>query len=318
MFIKKKAECVGYSEIDKHAIEEYQMHFPSHKNLGDITQIKKKDIDKLGKIDLVVAGFPCNDLSSLKKNRQGLHGESSGLFWKLKDILKWINRNNKNLSIIIENNVSMSMYWRDKITNELKTVFRKPVYCNYFDSCQWVVQRRRRYYWTLQEIPLYTDGKIQNMDNVLLSVDELVKNYNKSNHKLNPIFINDKEIDYLNTSPFHNHGKKGEIIIKKGQNKLCVSKRHVPYSTRLTLRSSSTTDNYIKSVDTSRQFLLDYRLCKHPDRFIPRYYEKLELNRLFGFPDNFIKTNKKTIYSKLYGKSVIPPVIIHIILSLNI
>lgn len=37
-----QAKCVGYSEIDKHAIAEYGRHYPSHKNLGDITKIKER------------------------------------------------------------------------------------------------------------------------------------------------------------------------------------------------------------------------------------------------------------------------------------
>ena len=30
------AECVGYSEIEKRAIEVYSKHFPKHKNYGDL------------------------------------------------------------------------------------------------------------------------------------------------------------------------------------------------------------------------------------------------------------------------------------------
>jgi len=31
------AICVGFSEVDKHAIQVYTHHFPEHENLGDIT-----------------------------------------------------------------------------------------------------------------------------------------------------------------------------------------------------------------------------------------------------------------------------------------
>lgn len=40
-------ECVGYSEIDKYAIQIYQKHFPKHKNYGDITKIKTEQLQGL-------------------------------------------------------------------------------------------------------------------------------------------------------------------------------------------------------------------------------------------------------------------------------
>lgn len=39
---KEDAICVGYSEIDKHAIAEYARHYPDHHNLGDVTKLKKR------------------------------------------------------------------------------------------------------------------------------------------------------------------------------------------------------------------------------------------------------------------------------------
>lgn len=78
-------ECLGYSEIDKYALKIYNRHFPNHKNLGDIKCIQKDDIVKLGKCDLVVAGFPCTNLSSManfKGNNKGLKGPKSGLFYE--------------------------------------------------------------------------------------------------------------------------------------------------------------------------------------------------------------------------------------------
>lgn len=71
----KDAECYGYTEIDKHAISEYERHYPFHDNVGDVKNIKKKTIDRIGKNDLIVGGFPCSDLSSMNhKGRQGLDG----------------------------------------------------------------------------------------------------------------------------------------------------------------------------------------------------------------------------------------------------
>ena len=53
-----EAECVGFSEIDKYAIQVYSKHFPTHKNYGDITQVTD-----LPDFDLFVGGFPCQPFS---------------------------------------------------------------------------------------------------------------------------------------------------------------------------------------------------------------------------------------------------------------
>ena len=65
------AQCIGYSEVKPHAIDIYEHHFPDHKNLGDITKISNSTIKQVTKngCDLVVAGFPCTNLSSMANIR---------------------------------------------------------------------------------------------------------------------------------------------------------------------------------------------------------------------------------------------------------
>ena len=60
------AECVGYSEIDKYAIQTYERHFPKHKNYGDATKIKA---DELPDFDMLCGGFPCQAFSIAGKRR---------------------------------------------------------------------------------------------------------------------------------------------------------------------------------------------------------------------------------------------------------
>src|SRR3990167_10724537 len=52
--------CVGFSEIDKYAIQIYQKYFPNHKNYGDITKINAGD---LSDFELLVGGVPCQSWS---------------------------------------------------------------------------------------------------------------------------------------------------------------------------------------------------------------------------------------------------------------
>ena len=301
------AECVGYSEIDKHALAEYERHYPNHTNIGDVTKIKKKDIEALGNIDIVIGGFPCSDLSSVNyKDRKGLDGEKSGLFWTMLKILKWARSTNPGLQIIIENNASMAHRWRDIISNELTKVFKQPVYCNYFDSSQWVMQRRRRYYWTITKIPIYNGPRLHTMKDVLVPVYKAIK-----------YVLSERAVEYMNASPKHLQFNSGKIMHNSDD---CYTLVDVPYATRLSSgKGSSSKNDFIRCVDTRLQnaFILDYRLCKGKHTFLPRYLTIEEINNIFGFPENYVFDTRSSVYLKLYGMTVTPPVIKHILITMK-
>lgn len=82
--IGDKHECVGFSEIDKYAIQIYQKHFPEHKNYGNITKI---NAEELPDFDLLVGGFPCQAFSIAGK-RQGFDDTRGTLFFDLARILR--------------------------------------------------------------------------------------------------------------------------------------------------------------------------------------------------------------------------------------
>ena len=75
------------SEIDTYATTVSMKHFPDMFRVGDIANIKHPEV-MTGKIDLMIWGSPCQDLSIAKKDRKGLDGERSGLFWKALEIWK--------------------------------------------------------------------------------------------------------------------------------------------------------------------------------------------------------------------------------------
>lgn len=87
--------CVGYSEIDKYAVEIYQKRFPQHKNYGDITKIKPH---KLPNFDLLVGGFPCQAFSIAGK-RKGFEDTRGTLFFDIARIL----RSKKPRLFVLEN-----------------------------------------------------------------------------------------------------------------------------------------------------------------------------------------------------------------------
>jgi DNA-cytosine methyltransferase len=76
--------CVGFSEVDKYAIEIYQRHFPNHKNYGDITKIDERELPDF---DLLIGGFPCQSFSVAGK--RGGFGDTRGtLFFDIARIVR--------------------------------------------------------------------------------------------------------------------------------------------------------------------------------------------------------------------------------------
>lgn len=80
-----RAECIGYSEIDKYAIKVYERQFNhgNHGNYRDATKIKPTDIPDF---DLLVGGFPCQAFSVAGK-RQGFDDTRGTLFFDIARIL---------------------------------------------------------------------------------------------------------------------------------------------------------------------------------------------------------------------------------------
>lgn len=76
-----------FSEIDKFAIQAYQNHFPKAKGVGDVRTVGS--FSKLGKIDLITFGFPCQDLSVAGKGK-GFDGARSSLFYEAVRIIREI------------------------------------------------------------------------------------------------------------------------------------------------------------------------------------------------------------------------------------
>ena len=75
------------SEIDKNAIKVTMANYPNTIQIGDVRNI---DVKTLPKIDLLIGGSPCQNLS-IAGNGKGLEGEKSCLFYEYARILKEIN-----------------------------------------------------------------------------------------------------------------------------------------------------------------------------------------------------------------------------------
>lgn len=100
------------SEIDKYAIAVTQSNFPNTIQVGSVVGL---DSSKFQDIDLMIGGSPCQDLSIAKKDRQGLQGQRSGLFFEYVRIRDEV----KPKYFILENVNSMPKEAKEQITRAL-------------------------------------------------------------------------------------------------------------------------------------------------------------------------------------------------------
>lgn len=77
-------EVVGMCEIDKHAQEVLRAHFAAQ-IVDDVKKIGKEQYERKS-IDIIVGGFPCQDLSIAGK-REGLAGKRSGLWYEFARVI---------------------------------------------------------------------------------------------------------------------------------------------------------------------------------------------------------------------------------------
>lgn len=155
-----KIDCYYASEVDRFAIGQTKLNFPDTVQLGDVRNI---DARKLGHVDLLIGGSPCQSFSfagkragmSTKENeeiytldrylelkRAGFEFEGqSYLFWEYIRILHELRETNPGVFFLLEN-VEMGKKW-EKVLSE--AIGLQGVHIN---SALVSAQIRKRIYWT--------------------------------------------------------------------------------------------------------------------------------------------------------------------------
>lgn len=129
-------------EIDKYAMQVTQANFPNTIQLGDVTKV---DLSELPKIDLVLAGSPCQGFSFAGK-QLAFDDPRSALFFEFVKILKEV----KPKYFLLEN-VRMKKEFLNIITEQVSNCYPEipfgiePILIN---SSLLSAQSRQRYYWT--------------------------------------------------------------------------------------------------------------------------------------------------------------------------
>lgn len=136
------------SEIDQSAIDVTMKHFPNTKQLGDVCKVQASDLPK---IDLLLAGSPCQGFSSAGKGL-GLEDPRSKLYFEFERLLKEV----RPTYFLLENVVMLS-----KDLNLISSrLGYEPVFIN---SGHFSIAERRRYYWSnipIRKLPIENNKQV--------------------------------------------------------------------------------------------------------------------------------------------------------------
>ena len=122
------------SEIKPYVIKVTQHNYPNTIQIGSVLGVKASDLPK---IDLCIGGSPCQDFSSANKEKLGLQGEKSGLFYEYLRLLKECEP-----KYFLLENVAMDDYSYQAISEMVGT------YPTNINSELVSGQLRQRSYWT--------------------------------------------------------------------------------------------------------------------------------------------------------------------------
>ena len=265
------------SEIDKHAINVSKNNYPNIIHLGDIKDIKAKELPK---IDLLIGGSPCQDLSNAQKGL-GLKGSKSSLFYEYIRLLE---------------EVQPKYFLLENVKNKWGNVMSDYVGVDYIEINSSILsaQSRPRYYWT-------------NID------------FEKFPQKLSKTYLKDiveKEVDnkyYLDKiglDTFLNEVKFNNNTSKEGINKVFEIPKEIHKDNErqrrvYSLKSKSPT--ILARADTTK-ILINNRVRK---------LTPLECERLQCIPDNYTSLASDTQRYKMIGNAFTVSIIEHFLKGLK-
>jgi len=203
-------EAYYASEVDKYALQISSKNYPDIVQVGDVKNLTQSYLcqGNICNFDLLIGGSPCQDLSIAKKDRKGLDGERSGLFWEYVRILKEV----KPKYFILENVNSMAKEAKALITETLGV---EPIMIN---ASLVSAQNRKRLFWTnIPNVTLPEDRGILLKDILEQEVDEkYLVHSNNWRVKRNTVDV-ERKSRCLNASTFKGALNDGMSLMRVGQ-----------------------------------------------------------------------------------------------------
>jgi DNA (cytosine-5)-methyltransferase 3A len=303
-------KCKYYaSEIDNYAMQVAKANHPDIIHIGDVKELDDGNLvlnnlagntgNKINITDLLIGGSPCQDLSIAKKDRKGLQGDKSSLFYEYVRILNEV----KPKYFILENVASMSKASKEAITKELFNI--DPIMIN---SALLTAQNRKRLYW----VGKLVDGKYQQ---VKIEQPEDQKIYLKD-------IIEDGCVDRLKSYCIDaNYYKGGNLksYFEKSRRQLVFDK-----PVRIGHFNKGGQGDRVYSINGKSVCLSSngggrgaktglYKIDLPNGEYTIRKLATTECCKLQGFPDNYVSIVSKTQGYKALGNSFTVPVIKHIL-----
>lgn len=137
--IETKWNC----EIEEFNRKELERLFPNTKQYEDIKELRNPQ-----SVDIISGGFPCQNISiAASKNRTGINGDKSGLFWEMLRVVSEV----KPRYVIIENSPALRSKGLDTILRQFASIGYDAEWQTLQGFQFGIPQRRRRIY-----IILYT------------------------------------------------------------------------------------------------------------------------------------------------------------------
>ncbi len=318
------------SETDKYALKVSSKNYPDIIQIGDVRDVKGNDYKN---IDILCGGSPCQDLSIAKKNRRGLAGERSGLFWEYVRILKEV----KPKYFILENVASMAKDQKEIITKILGV---EPIM---IDAKLVSAQQRKRFYWVGKlvkgkyetvTIPqpkdrhIYLDSIIESGKAVkekayclTTSQKDFINDFIKR-HQGNYVF-KDKPIRIASIGK----GGQGDRVYSIHGKSVCLSAKGGGRGAKtglylITGGAKRSRENKGKQLEVRKDGKSNCITKTSTDSLVvlKDYFRPLtpvECERLQGLPDNFTEGLSKTRRKEVIGNAFNVDVVLHILNSLN-
>lgn len=279
--ILPNAKCIGYSEINIHALQIYKKHFPKHPELGDVTILNGTKF-KNKHVDLIIGGSPCQGFSSIGE-RKNLDDTRSNLLLHFFRIIHEI----KPRFFILENVRSMTQDIKSFITKKLGV---EPILIN---SAHFTAQVRNRYYWCNFPVNSPTNICSISLKDILLP-DSVVSKRKTVTTLKNTI---------LNT-----------IIPEKCKEPFAFTYYRPKDAIDTTFKSTRMRPRFDNKSNTVCAIINELQTVFDGKR--ARKLECIEAERLQGIPDNFTEGLGRTNRYKCIGNSFTIPVIKYLLLEM--
>lgn len=275
-----KVDAYYASEVDKYATQTSQKNYPDIIQLGSVVDLNWTRMSGdpswyTNGIDLLIGGSPCQDLSIAKKNRKGLNGERSGLFWEYVRIIREV----KPKYFILENVASMPKEAKAIITKELGV---EPIM---IDATLVSGQLRKRLFWTnIKGITLPRDREVFLKDIICSGFVDREKSYCL-------------DANYWKGTDVENYLKKGrrQIVFQYRRGIWRFNKSGKCPTLTANMGTGGHNVPFIKYKDGIR-------------KLIP-----IECERLQGLPDNYTEGVSNTQRYKCLGNAFNVDVVAHIL-----